>query len=57
MSEISGENGAVYYNEELARVLIHGILHLFGYEHQKNKTQAQKMRRQEEYYINKVKII
>lgn len=29
--------------EELDRMVIHGLLHLFGYEHEKNRAQAKKM--------------
>jgi len=31
------------FKKELARVLIHGILHLLGYEHEKEKKEAEKM--------------
>lgn len=37
------EHGMTFY-EELNWLLIHGILHLFGYDHEKNKYQAKKMR-------------
>jgi len=36
--------------EELARVLIHGILHLLGYEHEKSLTEAEKMEEKQNYY-------
>lgn len=39
------------FEKELARVLIHGILHLLGYDHEKNKMGAEKMRKKEEYYF------
>ena len=29
--------------EELDRMVIHGVLHLFGYEHEKARAQAKKM--------------
>jgi len=41
------------YNKELARVLIHGILHVFGYDHEKSEKEAKKMRKKEEYYLLK----
>ncbi|MCD5397224.1 MAG: rRNA maturation RNase YbeY [Candidatus Pacebacteria bacterium] len=43
------------YEEELARVLIHGVLHLLGYDHEKNEQEAEKMREKEEYYLIKCK--
>ncbi|TSC75431.1 MAG: putative rRNA maturation factor [Parcubacteria group bacterium Gr01-1014_30] len=39
------------FQRELAKVLIHGILHLLGYEHDKGETKADAMREKEEYYI------
>jgi len=34
-------------DEELLRLLIHGILHLVGYDHERSSRQAQRMRRKE----------
>ena len=42
-----GEN----FKKELARVLVHGILHTLGYNHEKGAKEAEKMRKKEEYYI------
>ncbi len=39
------------FKKELARVLIHGILHLLGYDHEKNQAEGEKMRKKEEYYL------
>ena len=47
--EIVKENG-----EKLARVLIHGILHLLGYEHEKNKKQAKLMEEREKKYLSAI---
>ncbi|TSC95151.1 MAG: putative rRNA maturation factor [Parcubacteria group bacterium Licking1014_1] len=47
--EVVKENG-----EESAKVLIHGILHLLGYDHEKNKTEAKKMKEKEEHYLLKI---
>ena len=34
-------------DEELVRLLIHGILHLFGYDHEQGPQEAKRMRRKE----------
>ncbi|TFG35659.1 MAG: rRNA maturation RNase YbeY [Parcubacteria group bacterium] len=39
------------FKKELSRVLIHGVLHLLGYDHEKDK-EEEKMRKKEEYYLN-----
>jgi len=52
-----GKNAKRYdsdFKEELARVLIHGILHLLGYEHEKSEVEAKKMKKKEEYYLSQV---
>lgn len=42
------------FEKELARVLIHGILHLLGYDHEKNEQEAKKMKQREEYYLSQI---
>ncbi|MDI6729447.1 MAG: rRNA maturation RNase YbeY [Thermodesulfovibrionales bacterium] len=42
----SKEHGFTFY-AEIAWLLIHGLLHLLGYDHEKNKHQARKMREME----------
>ncbi len=37
--------------KELIRVLIHGVLHLLGYDHEKNRKEAEVMEKKEEKYI------
>lgn len=39
------------FKEELARILIHGILHLLGYDHEKDKVAAKKMEEKQNYYL------
>ncbi len=39
------------FDIELARVLIHGILHLLGYNHEKSEKDAKKMQEKENYYL------
>ncbi len=43
----------VPYKNELARVLIHGILHLEGFDHEKGGKEAEKMRKLEEKIIER----
>jgi len=40
--------------KELAKVLIHGILHLLGYDHEKREDEAKKMEQREEYYLSQI---
>jgi len=42
------------FEKELARVLIHGILHLLGYDHEKSKEGEREMEKKENYYLEKV---
>ncbi len=44
------------FNKELARVFIHGILHLLGYNHEENEREAKKMEAKEEYYLSQIRI-
>jgi len=39
------------FERELVRVLIHGILHLLGYEHEKSAKEAAEMEKKQEYYL------
>lgn len=43
------------YNKELTRVLIHGILHILGYDHEGSVKEAKKMEKKEEYYLSEFK--
>jgi len=40
--------------EELARVLIHGILHLVGYDHETSEKDAEKMEKKQNYYLSNI---
>ena len=42
------------FKKELNRVLIHGILHLLGYDHEKGKEEAREMEEKERYYLSKI---
>ncbi len=35
-------------NEELLRLMIHGVLHLVGYDHERSEAEARKMKRKEQ---------
>lgn len=39
------------FQKELSRVLIHGILHLAGYDHENSPFKAEEMRKKEEKYL------
>jgi len=43
------------FEKELARVIIHGVLHILGYEHEGSKKDRQKMEGKEKYYLSKVR--
>jgi len=43
------------FTEELTKVLIHGILHLFGQEHEKSVKKAKEMGEKENYYLSQLK--
>ena len=42
------------FKKELTRTLIHGILHLLGYDHEKSKVATKKMEKKENYYFSKI---
>lgn len=50
------EYGTGFY-DELYRLLIHGTLHLLGYDHELSAYKAAKMRRKEEEIFNAAKIM
>lgn len=47
------EYGLVFYGE-INRLLIHGLLHLLGYDHETNRYQAWKMRKMEEELLHHI---
>jgi rRNA maturation RNase YbeY len=42
------------FKKELALLLVHGLLHLIGYDHQKNSYEAKKMREKETELIHAI---
>lgn len=43
------------FKKELANVLIHGILHILGYDHELSKAEGIRMFQKQEYYLSKIK--
>lgn len=41
---------------EIMKVLIHGILHLLGYDHEKSRKGATRMENRQNYYLSKLSI-
>ncbi|PIS39545.1 MAG: rRNA maturation RNase YbeY [Candidatus Nealsonbacteria bacterium CG08_land_8_20_14_0_20_38_20] len=39
------------FEKELTKVLIHGTLHLLGYDHEKSEKEAKEMEEKENYYL------
>jgi len=44
----------VTFEYELIRIIIHGVLHLIGYDHEKSEAEARKMEKIEERLLSKV---
>ncbi|MBU2539630.1 rRNA maturation RNase YbeY [Patescibacteria group bacterium] len=42
------------FKKELSLILIHGILHLLGYEHEDKEVEARKMEKRQDYYLSKI---
>ena len=40
--------------DEFARLLVHGILHLIGYDHEKGKKEEQRMQEMEDYILERI---
>lgn len=47
----AGEYGVTYY-DEVRRLLVHGFLHLLGYDHERSRYQGIKMRKKEKELHN-----
>ncbi|MFY9270606.1 MAG: rRNA maturation RNase YbeY, partial [Candidatus Manganitrophaceae bacterium] len=55
--ERSAEEAALYgrlKNEQLLILLIHGILHLLGYDHERSPEEARRMERRERFLMKKL---
>ncbi|MBI5560176.1 MAG: rRNA maturation RNase YbeY [Deltaproteobacteria bacterium] len=53
--EQAKEYGAGFY-EEMTRLLIHGVLHLIGYDHVKGGSRAKRMKEKEEGLLKAVRV-
>jgi probable rRNA maturation factor len=42
------------FEKEFSKVLIHGIFHLLGYNHEESEKEAERMRQKEEYYLSQL---
>ncbi len=42
------------FREEVRRLLVHGILHLLGYDHEKSAREAKKMKKKEDEVLGKI---
>lgn len=52
--EKNAKRFGVAFEKELKRVLIHGVLHILGYDHGKTETETKKMWKKEEYYLSQI---
>jgi len=48
--------GGAEFQKEISRVLIHGALHLLGYDHEQSEKESDIMKKKEEEYLEKSKI-
>jgi len=50
--EKNAQQLSVSIKRELSKMLIHGILHLLGYEHEKGEKRAEEMEKKENHYLS-----
>ncbi|MDD5145143.1 MAG: rRNA maturation RNase YbeY [Candidatus Pacebacteria bacterium] len=52
LSEVkkNAKKSGISSQRELIHILIHGVLHVLGHDHEKSKREAEIMRKKEEYY-------
>ncbi|MBI3398492.1 MAG: rRNA maturation RNase YbeY [Deltaproteobacteria bacterium] len=54
-AKLQAEKNSITLHEEISRLLIHGILHLLGFDHEKGRREAIQMRREEERLIERIR--
>ena len=47
-----GQKGDLSMQERFDQLLVHGILHLLGYDHENTKSEARKMKKKEQELLN-----
>ncbi len=50
----NAKKSGLVFEKELAKIVIHGALHLLGYDHEKSEQEEIKMQEKENYYLNQV---
>lgn len=55
MTQKQSQELGITVDEEISKLLIHGILHLFGFDHEKGKREAVKMRKEEERLLGRIR--
>ena len=55
VKKVAQESG-VAIKDEFSWVVVHGMLHLFGYDQEKGEEDAKKMREKEKFYLSKIKL-
>lgn len=49
------KNSKLSLKKELAKIMIHGILHTLGYDHEVSDKEAERMEEKEKFYFGKIK--
>ena len=54
-ASVQAEENGLAFHEELKRLLIHGLLHLIGYDHEINRYQERKMQKKAEELLSSLR--
>jgi len=55
ITALNAEKSNTDLYSEISRLLVHGVLHLFGYDHEQSRYEARKMRGKEQEILNALK--